>query len=740
MLLKSFFRNCEKSLFSVVNIQEISYKILDEAIMGNRCIFTILFFLFFMLDNICAQWPISRTQNDWHLGPGLSDTTGRWGARYFTSSGINNAVSPIMLLADPASYVYTNWVSRNVTNAPEVGTFTWCVRPADINRDGYVDIIANMQDVGEFATGYICWFEGPPSGWIYSRHTIATYTAIDRVAGCFPVDIDHDGDIDVVAGTNMRLNWYENNGFGGGWAARTIYTTPFDEYRAWYYDVADADGDGWNDVLVTEVEIDYGILIDDVYAYTTIYWGNIAGPTYFSGYTVLSSFTASDGQFWRAVFFDADPADGFLDVAYERCVYGTGTTFQVDSLIVATQGPARTFTRRYSHVVNSASNNMGHDGLWANDFDGDGDQDLVVATADNDCATLLGCNNSGYFFLVQSDPGDVFSYHQLFLDPLSTYGDGAIMHDMDGDGSTDVVGTCDSLGYYRRTGPGYTDFTLYRIDNIPGTGFATHFASHWVFPFNLDRGICSGDADVDLIVVFDNASVEEIRVYENRMFSYMASGNLYSAILGIPLPTDTCVVCSLFWEGCQIPEYTITLSGRCGSTKTACQAAGYGTPSTSPYHTSPRGWYMGDMRIPTDTAWVQYRIEINRTGAPVDLSPLVDSVWVKVYPIRCECELIRAMWTCPECFSFTACSAQVAQMVLWTDSTRIDTNRVYFTVNNGFVTFPLCEPSPNLSFVCLTPNCDSVFAQISGYIWLDAATITIDLDSGFTIDGCGTVW
>ena len=671
-----------------------------------------------------GQWPVGRCQSDWHSGAGLSDTTDEWGERYFSGGGINDAVVPLMLLADPTSYDYTNWTSHTIDNSTEIGTFNWCVRPAEINGDGYIDIVANISDDTE-TTGRVVWYEGPASGWTYTRHDIHTYTPVDACAGSYPADIDNDGDIDVVAGDNLGLYWFENDGTGGGWTQHNIYTTTSAEYHAWYYDVEDADGDGWKDVLVTEIE---GDAFFGYSAYTTLYWNSSAGPDYFDGtYILIDNFGTGEGQFWRALFFDPDPTDGLLDIAYEK-VSVDFFGFDEDSLIVKVQNPARTFTPVYSHRLDCAPDivgnpTAGHDGLWNNDFDGDGDEDLVVGAFEA---------GNGFFFLVQSDPGDVFSYHFLFNDPSIAYMDGAIMFDMDGDGMQDVVGVFDSLAYWRRTGTGYTDFALYHIDNIANW-------SHWVYPYNMDRGICSGDADIDAIITED----DNIIIYENQMFSYVTTGSLYSAILGIPLPSDTCVVCSLYWEGCQIPEYTISIAARVGESVSDCQSASWGTVSNNPYHETgyDHGWYAGAIHTPVDTIWVQYYINFNRSGGTVDLSPLIDSVWVKVFPIPCECEDIQAMWTCPTpCFSFSSCSTQVMQMLMWTDSTTIDTSQTFFTVDDGFTTYPLYEPSSNLSFVCLTPNCDSVFVEISNIPWTDGATVTISLDSAYTDDGCLTTW
>ncbi len=737
-------------------IECVPRKVVGGYLLGKKYISFLILFISFPL---FAQWPVVRSQSDWHSGAGLTDTTDQWGYRYFVGGGVNDATVPLMLLADPTSYDYTAWTPHVIDNSDEIGTFNWCVRPADIDGDGIIDIVANLEDT-EAAMARVVWYRGPASGWTYTRSDIYTYTPISIVAGSFPADIDNDGDVDVVAADHSSLYWFENDGTGGGWTQHIIYSTTLDEYYAYYYDVADADGDGFLDVMVTEIEISYGVFSTNVYVYCTIYWNNGTAPDYFDssvpgGYSLLHHFNYSvdaltgladsTGNVWRAVFFDADPTDGLLDVSYEKSASyydAFGLVYAAwDSVIVKTQSTPHNFVWQFGDGIDAYATNMGHDGLWNNDFDGDGDEDLVVAVADNDCASLFGCDNDGYFFLIQSDPGDVFSYHLIVYDPYSSYGDGAIMFDMDGDGMTDIVGTCDSLGYYRRTGTGYTDFVLYPIDNIPGTGYETHYASHWVYPYNMDRGICSGDADIDLIVVFDNQTEEGIIIYENQMFTYVTSGSLYSAILGIPLPADTCVACSVYWEGCEIPEYTIEVAGRVGESVSDCQSAGWGAISSDPYHDVPHGWRAGEIHTPVDTVWVQYFIRFTRSGGTVDLSPLIDSVWVKVFPIPCECEDIQAQWICPlPCFSFTSCSTQVMQVILWTDSTTIDTSQVYLTVNDGMSSYPLYEPTAYLSFTCLTPSCDSVFAEVSGIPWADASTITITLDSAYTSDGCLTIW
>ncbi len=134
---------------------------------------------------------------------------------------------------------------------------------------------------------------------------------------------------------------------------------------------------------------------------------------------------------------------------------------------------------------------------------------------------------------------------------------------------------------------------------------------------------------------------------------------------------------------------------------------------------------------------------ISYSSGEYQISPTIDSVWVKLFPIGC-CEEINAFWFCPTpCWSFSACSTQVRQLILWTADTRIDTGRVYFTINDGIdPVFQISESThpDNIDFICITANCDSVFVEINNFLWTDNSTVTISLDSAFTNDGCISLW
>jgi len=158
---------------------------------------------------------------------------------------------------------------------------------------------------------------------------------------------------------------------------------------------------------------------------------------------------------------------------------------------------------------------------------------------------------------------------------------------------------------------------------------------------------------------------------------------------------------------------------------------------------------IGEEIFPTVTDVSPILTDVSPTVADVsptntDVTPTVTSVAPAVTEICTNdtCDFIIAQWLCPTpCWQHSSCENQIMVGTLWSDSTQIDTSRVYFTVNPGVGSpFQLHEPSTNIDFICLTPSCDSILVEISGFAWTEDSTVIINLDSAFTIDGCKTSW
>ena len=91
----------------------------------------------------------------------------------------------------------------------------------DLDGDGDVDVLS-----ASYYDDTIAWYENlDGSGGSWSYHEI--YTAADGAHSVFGIDLDGDGDIDVLSASanDDTIAWYENlDGSGGSWSYHEIYT------------------------------------------------------------------------------------------------------------------------------------------------------------------------------------------------------------------------------------------------------------------------------------------------------------------------------------------------------------------------------------------------------------------------------------------------------------------------------------------------------------------------------------
>ena len=124
-------------------------------------------------------------------------------------------------------------------------------RLADINGDGRLDVVVGFEAIS--IPGKLAWYETPANATtIWPEHIIAT-----NVVGPMSLDVadmDSDGDLDVVVGehnlaspSSARLWIFENvDGLGLNWTSHLVYTG--DEHHDGAQ-VVDIDGDGDLDII-----------------------------------------------------------------------------------------------------------------------------------------------------------------------------------------------------------------------------------------------------------------------------------------------------------------------------------------------------------------------------------------------------------------------------------------------------------------------------------------------------------
>ncbi|KAH8053942.1 hypothetical protein JL722_9103 [Aureococcus anophagefferens] len=346
------------------------------------------------------------------------------------------------------------------------------------------------------------------------------FDGIDVVGSSVPalVDLDDDGDLDLVVGDNGGvLNYYENVGSAASpsYEARTGTDNPFDGIDVGSNSkpaFADVDGDGDLDLVVGAGEIDNNL---NYYEND----GSAASPSY------------------EAVTGAANPFDG-ISVGYEEApaladVDGDGDLDLVAGEYEGTldyyENVGSAASPSYEKKTGSANPFDGVDVGSASapafvDFDGDGDLDLVVG------------ENDGVLYYYENVGSATSPSYEAANGAASPFdgidvGDSSApaLVDVDGDGDLDLV-------------VGENDGTLYYYENVgtaasPSyeavTGAANPFDGidlgewSWLAPA---LGDVDGDGDLDLVVGLYN-----LYYYENVG---SAASPSYAAVTGSASPFD----------------------------------------------------------------------------------------------------------------------------------------------------------------------------------------------------------
>jgi hypothetical protein len=231
--------------------------------------------------------------------------------------------------------------------------FANAVYPVDLDDDGDMDILA--------AGGSITWWEsdGTPGDGGWTEHLIGDdFTFSESV---YASDLDGDDDVDVLAVTQYGddVIWWENDGspWDGGWVAYSIDDN-FNRGRS--VTAADLDGDTDTDVIGAAYDGD-----------EIAWWENDGTPGNggWTKHTILGGYTGA-----RSVYVVDFDSDGHMDILSTARYENDISLWQNDGT-PADGG----WTRQ---VVTNSFDGASH--ACATDLDGDGDGDILGAAYEED--------------------------------------------------------------------------------------------------------------------------------------------------------------------------------------------------------------------------------------------------------------------------------------------------------------------------------------------------------------------
>ncbi|QIZ76862.1 FG-GAP-like repeat-containing protein [Ferrimonas lipolytica] len=274
------------------------------------------------------------------------------------------------VLSASAGYDTIAWYETNIAEdgsvsftAHDISTNAFGARSvfaADIDGDGDMDVLsASSRD------NTIAWYEtsiAEDGSVSFTAHDIST--SADGASSVFAADIDDDGDIDVLSASSSddTIAWYEANIAEDGSVSFVAHDISTSAYYATSVYAADIDSDGDMDVLSASSS-------DDTIAW---YEASIAedGSVGFTTHDISTSAVVA-----TSVYATDIDSDGDMDVLSASSRDNTIAWYEAD----IAEDSRVSFA---AHDVSTSAN--GATSVYAADIDGDGNMDVLSASASDD--------------------------------------------------------------------------------------------------------------------------------------------------------------------------------------------------------------------------------------------------------------------------------------------------------------------------------------------------------------------
>jgi hypothetical protein len=375
---------------------------------------------------------------------------------------IVNFIINTISIAKEISFADEQLLSDETTTS---GTISFSnLNSADIDADGDQDIIISQSGTDEL----LGWLENDGGDFIdFPQHVIST--SFSSFKSILAIDLDQDGDIDLVAVDNVadELLWFENDGTGITWTEHIIQNGTTVE-GALDLDIADIDADGDFDIVVAASST------------TELYWYENTG----SAVTWMEHDTgvAAAGLVYTIVLGDFD-LDGSVDI-----VYATNSGSPFIQILENTNGDGSAWS--ISDVLTGSSVTIID--IQAHDLDLDGFAEIYYHESNGSLEQLTY---------------DAFSSTWTSATIIASGTDGEIsFSDIDNDGDLDILlGSSIEISWIENTdgtGSTWTQRTLLSSlpDNIPS-----------VHAVDLDT-----DGDLEIIIAKEEDGF--VYAYENLLF------------------------------------------------------------------------------------------------------------------------------------------------------------------------------------------------------------------------------
>ena len=289
----------------------------------------------------------------------------------------------------------------------------------DINGDGYIDLVFNSSQ-----NNLLAWYRNKGDQTFEGPNVICgMYPAFFE--SCLPIDIDNDGDKDIIADNyyNNQIVVYENTGSGVFRVKQTI--SDFGNIGI-YFSIDDMDQDGDNDIVFTFEYCNEGIYLIE---------------------------NGANGLF--------NVPEKISDVSTERVILADINNDGLKDIIGV--GHDLIFWLR-NRGANEFENPVFIDYSFGDfrkaattDLDGNGFQDLLISSDDDH-------DGGSLYWYSNTEAG--FNHNKTVIVPDSVFN--FYTDDMDGDGLADIIVGCSNDSLYLLANTGDAAFDVYRI--ITGEG------------------------------------------------------------------------------------------------------------------------------------------------------------------------------------------------------------------------------------------------------------------------------